>query len=338
MKRVLCFIVPLAMIIAGCAKEIIDLQDFDPRGLVFSASYDSDDPATRTQMDAAEEHILWSAGDKIAIFDSDEIGYEFTASGAGSSASFSLTDSDSPSDTELWYALYPYDEDADLTDGVFTTTLKDEFTETRTGSFNDNMNIAVAKSSSMSLSFKNVLAWLRLASDGFDDDVVKIEFRGNNDEDLTGQIEIDYTGKTPAATLVDSNPGKVMTINVENYVPSVNLPKEERVFFYIPILPQTFSNGFNLKFYDSRGNCGGFNYDKPVTFKRGQRNAMFAGITPPDNEIWYTTSDGEAINYSLDGESGNEFDGGVVAPNDNGGVGIVRFTAPVTKVDDQRLL
>ena len=117
---------PLAFLLIGCAKEIIDPQEdaFDGCGLVFSASYDPEDAATRTQMDAEQKHILWSEGDKISIFDSDEIGYEFTASGAGSSASFTLTDDDSPSDTDLWYALYPYDEDSDLSDGVFTTLVR----------------------------------------------------------------------------------------------------------------------------------------------------------------------------------------------------------------------
>ena len=333
MNKQFFIVAALAALLTGCSKEMIAPVN-NGVGPVFTATIDPVEVVSRTQMDSGEKHILWSAGDKINVFDSDEIGYEFTAGGAGSSVSFTLTDSDSPSETDFWYALYPYDEDADLIDGVFTTTLKSEFTETRTGSFNDNMNIAVAKSSTMSLSFKNVLGWIRLASDGLADDVVKIEFRGNDDEYLAGQIEIDYTGETPVATLV-ANKTKVMTINVENYVHSVNQPKEERVFFYIPVLPQTFAHGFNLKFYNSHGISGSFNYDKSFTFKRGQRNAMFAGITPPDNEIWYTTSDGEAINYSLDGESGNEFDGGVVAPNDNGGVGIVRFTAPVTKVDDE---
>ena len=334
MKRLPYLIASLAVIFSGCVSELIDPSgnDHNTRGLVFSASHDSDETATRTQMDAEQKHILWSVGDKIEVFDSDEMGYEFTTNTAGSSASFTLTDDDSPSDTELWYALYPYDEDADLTDGVFTTTLKDEFTETRTGSFDDNMNIAVAKSSSMSLSFKNVLSWLKVASAGLGDDVVKIEMRGNNDEILAGQIEIDYTGTTPVATLAGGTGSKVITLNVVNYVQSVNTPKEDRVFFYIPVIPQTFENGFNLKFYNSAGESGSFNLASSVTFKRNESRGMFAGIVPDANEIRYTSYRNVKVEYTVDGVSGNVVTENI-APSANDGVGIIRFSEPLTTID-----
>ena len=275
----------MASLFAGCAEEPIDpaQNESDGRGLVFTASYDPEDAATRTQLDESGNHVLWSVGDKISIFDSDEIGYEFTASGSGSSASFTLTDSDSPSETDYWYALYPYNEDSDLSGGVITTTLNDEYTVDRAGSFNDEMNISVAKSSSKSLSFRNVLSWLKVASDGLGDDVVKIEMRGNNGEIMAGQIKIDYTGSTPVAALVEGTESKVMTINVENYVTSVNQPSANRVFFYIPVLPQTFEKGFTLTFYSESGETGGFVYDNEVSFVRNTRSGMFADISPLDD-------------------------------------------------------
>ncbi len=75
--------------------------------------------------------------------------------------------------------------------------------------------------------------------------------------------------------------------------------------------------------------------ENQTNINNGTSTGWYEPTTQGLNEIWYTTSDGEAVNYSLDGKSGNEFDGGVLAPKDNGGVGIVRFTAPVTKVDDE---
>ena len=282
-------------LLASCQSGEQDSAGSAGSLLVFSATHDPESPSTRTQMDGAQAHILWSAGDKINVFDSDEISYEFTTSGSGASTSFSLTDADSPSETDLWYALYPYDEDSDIRDGVITTTLKDEYTVDRPGSFNDDMNIAVAKSATMSLSFKNVLAWLRVASDGLGDDVVRIEMRGNNGEDLAGRIDIDYSGEAPEASIAGDE-SQVMTVNVENYVASVDQPKESRVFFYIPVFPRTFSKGFNLKFYNSRGQSGSFSYDKSVTFLRSQRLAIFADIREAvdmgDGQLWATKNVG----------------------------------------------
>ncbi len=56
---------------------------------------------------------------------------------------------------------------------------------------------------------------------------------------------------------------------------------------------------------------------------------------PNDNEIYYTTSDGEAVTYSVDSSTGNTLlASGCKAPKDNNGIGFIKFAAPVTEIDE----
>ena len=275
MRKSLYLLAFSALLFAGCAKELIEMPEPEVNGSpVFSATYVSED-GTRTVMNSDQDGVLWSATDKINVFDSDEISYEYSASGAGATTTFTQTGGDTPSETETWYALYPYDAEADLTEGVFTTTLKDEYTVTAAGTFSDEMNIAVAKSTSMALSFKNVLSWLRVASAGLED-VVKIQFQGNNDEIVAGEIHIDYTGETPVATIEEGS--KVITVNVENYEQSVDQPSKDRTYFYVPVLPGTYSKGFTLTFTSESGIARTFVYENSMTFNRAKKRGLFADL------------------------------------------------------------
>lgn len=275
MKKVLGLLAPLALIFAGCAKEMIEMPEIATgEGPVFSATYVSED-GTRTVMDSNQGGVLWSATDKINVFDSDNDSFEYSASGAGASTTFTKSGGQTPVETETWYALYPYDPEASISDGIITTTLKDEYTVTAAGTFADDMNIAVAKSSSMALPFKNVLSWLRIASTGLED-VVKIQFQGNNDEIVAGKLSIDYTGTAPVSTIAEGS--KVMTVNVENFEESVKEPTSDRTYFYVPVFPGTYSKGFTLTFTNASGVVRTFTYDGSMTFNRAKKRAIFLNL------------------------------------------------------------
>ena len=121
MKKVLGLLAPLALIFAGCAKEMIEMPEIATgEGPVFSATYVSED-GTRTVMDSNQGGVLWSATDKINVFDSDNDSFEYSASGAGASTTFTKSGGQTPVETETWYALYPYDPEASISDGIITT-------------------------------------------------------------------------------------------------------------------------------------------------------------------------------------------------------------------------
>lgn len=283
MKRFVCYIATMAFLFSGCSKEFIDFTEQAPRNepLIFKATYVEKDN-TRTVMDADQNGVLWSADDRINIFGAEGEMREYCASGAGPTTDFSSSGSETMSELEEgeeYFALYPYDENATIADGEITTTLKNEYTVSRANTFVDGMNIAVAKSPTTNLSFKNVLSWLRVGSSGLKD-VERIEFRGNNNEVVAGQIVIDYSGDLPVATVVEGTGSTVMTINVENFEESVNdmEHKENMTFYYIPVLPGNYSKGVTLTFI-SGGVSRTHVINKELTFNRSKKKATFADLT-----------------------------------------------------------
>ena len=282
MKKFICLIAPLALMFAGCSEELLEIpENSQSNNPVFKASYVSYDE-TKTVLDSDHKSVLWSANDKINIFDLGNESYEYTATGEGKTTDFVNPDAapQSPeNDEEFYFSLYPYDENATYSDGKITTTLNNEYTVTKDGTFADGMNIAVAKSHTTNLSFKNVLSWLKVASKGLEN-VVKIEMKGNNGEILAGQIVIDYSGDEPVTTVVEGTGQTIMTVNVENFKESVQSPSSDRTYFYIPVLPQEFTKGFTLTFYDENGVIRSCEKSLDgIEFNRGKQRGTFADLT-----------------------------------------------------------
>ncbi|MBP3269222.1 MAG: leucine-rich repeat domain-containing protein [Bacteroidales bacterium] len=76
--------------------------------------------------------------------------------------------------------------------------------------------------------------------------------------------------------------------------------------------------------------------ESAANIEAGTSTGWVQSTTQGINEIWYTTSDGQPVTYTVDGSTGNEVDtDNCVAPADNGGTGIIRFKAPITEIDDE---
>ena len=267
---------PIAVLFSGCSKEFAEMPEpvVPEKGVVFTASFASAD-ATRTVLAEDESAVLWSATDDISVFDALEDNYRFVAGGAGESTTFSLDGNGGLADTEMWYALYPYDASAELSGSKYTTTLKGEYTVTQAGSFADNMNISVAKSETMGLPFKSAVSWLRVAFKGVTD-VVKLEFEGNSEEDVAGTIEIDYSGDEPSTKVV-GNSSKKMVVNVENFEESES--KEKAKYFYIPVVPGTYDNGITVTLTTEGGKTRSVVVDSKLEFKRGMKKSLYRDLS-----------------------------------------------------------
>ena len=280
MKRFFYFLAPFAILFAGCSKEFTEAPVEQPVNgdIVFTASFEKG-VETKTVVDPSNPNkVLWSRNDSIDIFDIEGVRAKFSTTDSGSSATFTLADGeDDVASSDIWYALYPYDSKAECEDGVFTTVLKSEYTVTNAGSFDDETNIAVAKTTddSKEFSFKNVLSWLKVAYEGLAN-VTKIEFRGNNGEIVAGDIEIDYSGNGDPVASITGQGSDVMTVNIINCVES---PTDARVFFYIPVLPGVFEKGFTLTFIADNGASRTYAINSKQTFKRNTPKSMHAKLT-----------------------------------------------------------
>lgn len=159
MRKAMFILSAMAMVAAvSCTKEIVDankesVSDVELFPMIFTASSQQ----TKAEMVDAQT-IHWQSGDQINVFDGNGTVYEpFTTSGKGTSVTFEGM----AGKAEGYYALYPYQAEASMTDGVIKATFPSEQTAVA-GSFDPKAFISVAQSDAEgNFSFKNVAALVK---------------------------------------------------------------------------------------------------------------------------------------------------------------------------------
>ena len=206
-KYFIPFLVLGTTLLYSCAKEEVT-SDTDSSSSVekvkmeFKAGIDA---MSRTVL-TTNNFVEWEAGDAISLFDSNN--NEFTTSTGGASVTFTGLAQDN---LETYYALYPYNEKATISDGEIITTLSAEQTALE-GSFAKMLNPSVAKSGADKLlNFKNACAVVKFTLGTGVTNVVKAMFRGNDVESLAGTLNINVSGNAPVTT-VETGEGTGVTL------------------------------------------------------------------------------------------------------------------------------
>lgn len=280
-----------AAILASCSEEFdfMKIENPTPKGTVFRAYTDNGED-TRTQLSENDSKtVYWSPQEFITVFDGEQENFKFVSTNTEPSASagFTLEDSTTPISEpdpgDYFYALYPYDADATLEEGIIHTSYPSSFEYSRYGSFQDNMNLAVAKSANYSLSFKNLQGWIRLGFTG-DATITKIVFKGNNGEKLAGKVAIDPTNLTFSVEDDGSSDQMVFTGSFT----SSGSDKETGCYYYIPVLSLTFEKGFTFIFYKDDGTTYTYTLNSSVSFNRGQRRRLWVDFAALNKQYTYT--------------------------------------------------
>ena len=172
-----------ALVVAmGAVSCVQDINDVTPAGndgaVTFEASFGVMSKAV-LEPGATESKVSWEAGDQVSVL-AGEANYLYTAAAAGYSTTLATEATGVPAEG-TFYAVYPYDADATLADGVVTTTLPAAQTAVL-GSF--STHLAVAQTTSTSLSFKNVCGLIKVTVDA--ENVTKVVFEGNSGEIVAG--------------------------------------------------------------------------------------------------------------------------------------------------------
>ncbi|MBQ9547650.1 MAG: hypothetical protein IJV01_00620 [Bacteroidales bacterium] len=209
----------------------------------------------RTNLGGDHRTVNWNASDKVAIITYNESTSKWDAitdvvptSVSGSSASFTF---DVPDGFAPKYVSYPSRSSSSYNttyNGIRTKIdeplylAADEFPYGSSGATVPNANTSIGAISAGSATMRNVFPMLKLTLSRTD--IVRIEVTGNNGETVSGfpcfdPSTLDYVGALSPAT--------TMTL----------LPKSGSAFaagtYYFPIIPQTYSNGITLTFYDADG-------------------------------------------------------------------------------------
>lgn len=183
---------------ASCTKEIVDVdKETAPDVELFPMTFTASSQQTKAEMVDAQT-IHWQSGDQINVFDGTSTVYDpFTTSGEGASVTFEGM----AGKAEGYYALYPYQAAAAMTDGTITAAFPSEQTAVA-GSFDPKAFISVAQSDAEGhFSFKNVAALVKFTMPEGENATSATLTANADNERLCGPVKITFDENgNPSAT------------------------------------------------------------------------------------------------------------------------------------------
>lgn len=239
-KAILYLAVLTAMVSACSEDELAD--NTQPSGKVPMEFYANTDASTRTIL-TTDNAVHWEANDAISLFDPTGANNQFSTTQSGPIVTF--TGEATPAEG-TYYALYPYDENAQIEGTTITTTLPAE-QDAREGSFAHGLNPSIATADDTNnLYFKNVCALVKFTLDGsITTTITKATLCGNNGEALAGTLTIDASQENPIAN-VDPEWARIEIALKGNLIAGKT--------YYFVTAPATLNKGLILSLYDNKGN------------------------------------------------------------------------------------
>lgn len=261
MKRLGIFIAVLAIAASCTLKETG--PEFVKAPNMFG--HTEGEQATKTTITVDGEGvgtILWKPADNINVFfGTTSVRYystnEVDATTVVFETSAMLGSTESASDNK--WGLYPYDDSASSDGSSITTTIPDD-QQCVPETFGNNLFPMIAHTSTNELHFKNVCGGIKFSISR--DDIQSITFRGNNNEDIAGQVQLSFDGEdNPVASVVAGE--KTITLT-----PSTGTTFASGTNYYLVMLPTVLSSGFTMTF-ETETEVGTFEYTaKSIVIKR----------------------------------------------------------------------
>ena len=261
MNKRLIYLALLPALLASCQMQEAEVGVPAPE---ITARVEAE-PATRTVLDVDGEGagtISWMPADRINVF-FGKTGTLYTSQNSSNATSAVFRTADNVgmselSSTNIW-GLYPYNGSATCTGSEVTTTLPAAQAGVP-GTFDDDLFITLAHSSTNDLQFYNVCSGIKFSLSR--DDIKSVSFKGNNNEDLVGDISLTFENSRPKATVTKG-------IKEITLTPKTGQTLAKGANYYIVTLPVTLSKGFTITFTTTGGSVGTLNYaDKSVTLER----------------------------------------------------------------------
>lgn len=312
----------------GCVKTEL-VEEISNVELTASMEYEAE---TRTSLSGLENGMyypLWSADDEIAVFaDGDSEPSRFTLNSGEGTTVASFTGS---RQGDEYVAIYPYDMADNMSDGIISLTLP-QTQKYVPDSFGQNAfpMLAVGGSDGM-LKFMNLCSVLKISLTGRA--AIRSITVSANDKDtyLSGPALVNAAASMDYLTMTE---GASNTVVLECKGAKI----EETPDFHIVIPSQTYKGGLTLEI-DAYTDTITKIIDTDLVFERSQirmikdfeLNSEVPDIIPeaiPDNEIWYTTTDGNiVIPYAT-----NVFGANIISNVYKGDKGVITFDGRVTEI------
>ena len=283
-KSIIATVFAVAAVSVSCTKVP---EQGGGISMVFHAGSEA---LTRTSL-AEGNAVVWERGDAISLFDPSRINNKFTTEDSGESAAFSGT---VRVDGEPYYALYPYDGNAEIDGSVISTVLPAVQTA-RAGGFASGLNPAVARADENEmLYFRNACPIVKFTLGGSAATVVRAVLQGNHGESLAGAIAVNAFSSDPSASLVASGETKV----------KLEGKFEPGSTYCFVVAPVTLSGGLSVTLYDESGKAWSRHGASAVILEAGR--ALNLGILEPDVFVPESGYELEGGTYHIYGRDGLE--------------------------------
>ena len=186
-----------------------------------------------------------------------------------------------------FYALYPYDPEATLSNEMITTTVK-TVQEAVPDSFGDDTFVTVARSENTNLAFYNLCGGIKFSVKHAG--VQSVTIKGRNNENIAGKVQIKVASNNIPSVNAFIDGSKEVTLVAPDggtFVPGT--------YYCAVLLPTTFENGLEMTF-----NCatekGVYTRKSTTTINRSQ----FGTLTQVDKNVVYeSTLPPEPVVYSI---------------------------------------
>lgn len=334
MRRILSYML-LMLVAVACAKFdeptgskiTVDAPD------TLYAEFGEEDTRTYLEQD---KYLRWTAGDEISFFPvTSNVRYRFTGETGANSGSFEEITSGAVSGSALarCYAVYPYAEGTTISsDGVISFMLPQvQYYQPSSFGLGANTMVAVtANAEDNVLRFKNACGYLKLKLYADNATVKSIELKGNRGEKLSGSATI--TAEYDANPVVTMNSDATTTIKLDcgdGVELSSDADKPTTFLFVIPAI--TFAEGFTMTVTDVDGKVYEKATKKEFAIERNMIQPMaalkaeFKATKPANNEIWYTTTDGNKLELDA-----GRFGATITSHEQRDGMWVVTFGSDLT--------
>ncbi|MBR5206024.1 MAG: hypothetical protein IKW52_02545, partial [Alistipes sp.] len=236
----------LTLALVACTQNEIDeysanLQDI-PETL--TVGFEVDD--TRIQLNE-DIKTVWNEGDEVSVYYMSTQNSKWVFQGKTGDRTGLIKHSSGnigEQSMDKTIIVYPYNSDYRYlrSSNTLKATLPNNITY-RKDSYAVGENLMVATSEDTNIfALKSVCGWLKVQLTGNGEIVKTITLRGNNDEQVSGEIDVDVDNAT--IELADnSEESKYITLRCEEGVALSN----KAISFFIALPPQIFSHGFTIE-------------------------------------------------------------------------------------------
>ena len=295
MKTIARICAAAMLLLVACAPKE-EPQDLGGQTMTIHATLE---PETRTTLRNGGTQVYWEPGDAISVFYKGASGYFVSmnsslATVADFTGSLPISVGAGPeggSSNYIW-GLYPYSRRAEWSNsssGECVITSLPDIQYARAGSFAEEANIAVARSTGMDLAFYNALGGLRftLTQEGIDE----IRFRMNGvfpltggDYPVAGDILIRFTDDGLPQTSVYFSNNSSHSSEIVLKAPEHTNAFQTGVWYYISLIPMEMSEGFTLEFHKADGAVATKTTTNSFTVSRG----IFGSVQNIDAGLEFT--------------------------------------------------